>query len=103
MVSELFVLLTLFHCRYPDAKVICSVRDEEKWAASMEFLSRTVNPKHLVFIFYWIKNLRYCAVLWTLLRDHFIKTYGKTADSRENARFVWEKHHQWLEEIVRLV
>lgn len=67
----------------------------------MVALNKTVNAAQLVFIFYWIKNLRYCAVLWTYLRNHFIETYGRTSDNLEDAKYVWERHNQWLEEIVR--
>ncbi len=44
---------------YPDAKVICTTRDEDDWWQSMEPVVRNSKMGFLGFAFYWLPTLRY--------------------------------------------
>jgi hypothetical protein len=87
---------------YPEAQVVCTVRDVETWKTSMEFIANAVPTKQFRFIFFWIRNLRYCAVLWDMLGPMFVQVYGAKGGDRESSQKIWDKHHAWLEENVGL-
>lgn len=42
---------------FPDARVICTVRDREPWAESMVKIVRLSKPKLFRFIFFWLPVL----------------------------------------------
>ena len=86
---------------YPDAKVICTVRDVEGWVNSMEMLTKTVKPGMFRVIFFWMgAHFRRLPVLWSLLTKIFTERYGVTTRTRADSYKVWEQHHAWLEQVV---
>ena len=85
---------------YPDAKVICSTRDREKWADSMVKIAKLVQPNFINFIFFWIPSMRHMGTLSPLLTDIFVELYGLSVNEKQDALAVYDRHHAWLEEIV---
>ena len=86
---------------YPNAKVICTVRDRETWTDSMVLTAKLARPNVFRFIFFWkYNNCRYLPRLWSLLYVIFMERYGTPATTKEEAVLTWERHHAWLEEIV---
>lgn len=85
---------------YPDAIVICSTRDVNAWAKSMEFVSGLVRPLTQRFIFFWIRNVRWLPKMWDLLPRIFDEKFGLQPQTDKNAKIVWERHINWLNEIV---
>lgn len=85
---------------YPDAIVICSSRDIDPWVDSMVFISKLVRPLTHRFLFFWIKNVRWLPKMWDLLPEIFNEKFGLQPQTDRNARLVWERHINWLHEIV---
>ncbi|KAK5171989.1 uncharacterized protein LTR77_003626 [Saxophila tyrrhenica] len=85
---------------YPDAMVICTVRDIDSWAASMEKIAAMVQPTLQMIIFFWIQNLRHLPTMWNLLPKIFEERYQSQASLTAEAKITWERHIKWLEEIV---
>lgn len=85
---------------YPDAVVICSTREVEAWARSMETIAKLVKPMTQRFIFFWVKNVRWLPKMWDLLPSIFNEVHGGQMRTVAEAKSVLEKHHRWLEEIV---
>ncbi|KAK3682032.1 hypothetical protein LTR37_020658, partial [Vermiconidia calcicola] len=85
---------------YPDAKVICTTREFEKWAESMEFVAKLVRPRLQTFLFFWVPHCCYLPRLWSLLPGIFDERYGAQCNTKADAMLVWKRHTAWLEEIV---
>ena len=85
---------------YPDAIVICSTRDLEPWAISMEHIVRVSQPKLMGFLFYLLPSVRYCSTLFPLLTAIFDERFGFHILNKQDAYKTWELHMAWLKEIV---
>lgn len=85
---------------FPDAKVICTIRDVDSWAESMAFIVKLVRPRLQRFIYFWVPIYRTLPRLWGLLPKIIEERYGKQIKTKADAIAVWDRHHAWLEEIV---
>ena len=82
---------------YPDAKVICTVRDAESWAKSVEGLSNAATMWFLRFVLFPLPSLRFFVDYIDLLRDAWIRFYG---ESEPLTVQTYNRHINWLKEIV---
>ena len=85
---------------YPDAVVVCTTRDVSSWCKSMAVIAKLAKPVLFQFIFFFLGVLRHFPQNMRLLSRVYLEAYGVRADSDENCRVIWEKHEQWLREIV---
>ena len=82
---------------YPDAKIICTVRDAKSWAKSLEGASKAVTMWFLRFVLFPLPTLRFFVEYIDLQRDAWIRLYGE----RELLTVqTYNRHIEWLKEIV---
>jgi hypothetical protein len=86
---------------FPDAKVIVTTRNKDTWTESMMLSVKLVKPRLQRFIFFWLGGqFNYLPKLWMTFSKIFEETYGTDIKTRADADVVYDRHHQWLEEIV---
>lgn len=88
---------------YPEAKVICTVRDPDAWARSMEETASTSLQAFLSILVFWVPCLRYFPKYLDLLQDgRYGELYLKPGESKKvlRGRAVWERHMEYLEQVV---
>lgn len=85
---------------YPDAKVLCTMRDSESWVRSIMDIVRATQPTLASFLFFWIPSTRWLPKAGKAMEDLFAYRFGFRIRDEVSARQIWEKHHAWLEEIV---
>ena len=85
---------------YPDAKVLCALRDPDSWATSMEHIQRLVSLNLLAVLWYWMPSLRWCPTQWRFFAVVWKQVYGLNPVTKANQLAIWEKHHAWLEQVV---
>lgn len=82
---------------YPDAKIICTVRDPKSWEKSMEGISNAATMWFLRFVLFPLPALRYFVDYINVLREAWIKLYGE----REPLTIqTYNRHIDWLKEVV---
>ena len=82
---------------YPDAKVVCTVRDAKAWEKSMAGISNAATMWFLRFVLYLLPALRFFVDYINVLREAWIKLYG---EREPVTSLTYERHIAWLEEIV---
>lgn len=82
---------------YPDAKVICTIRDPKSWEKSMEGISNAATMWFLRFVLFPLPALRYFVGYINVLRDAWIKLYG---EKEPLTRLTYDGHIAWLKRIV---
>ena len=82
---------------YPDAKVICTVRDPKSWEKSMEGISNAATMWFLRFVLFPLPALRYFVDYINVLRDAWIKLYG---EREPLTRLTYDRHIAWLKRTV---
>jgi hypothetical protein len=86
---------------YPDAKVICTVRDADKWWASMEPVVRNANTKVLAWILKTVPVLRYFRQFHDAMDEgRFGELYFRKGERKQPARITYDRHIQWLKDNV---
>jgi len=90
LVPELFEL-------YPDAKVICTVRDPKSWEKSMEGISNAATMWFLRFVLFPLPALRYFVDYINVLREAWLKLYG---EREPPTRLTYDRHIAWLKRTV---
>ncbi|KAF2171682.1 hypothetical protein M409DRAFT_17919 [Zasmidium cellare ATCC 36951] len=85
---------------YPDAKVICTVRERDSWVKSFLMIVKTAQPTLAGFIFFWVPSMRYLPRLSKALTHIFYERFGVVVRDTETAITVYDGHHAWLQEIV---
>ena len=85
---------------YPDAVVVCPMREREIWAKSMWKAARLGNPKVLTWIYFWVPVLRHAPTMWASQTPIWKELYGTNIDSEEDGLQIWDRHHAWLREVV---
>ena len=85
---------------YPDAKVICTVRDPERWAASIVQAGSWLGPITLSYIMYWVPVLTHAGKFIKLVQKMYRERYGRAILAIEDGPIVWKRHLAWLEEVV---
>ena len=87
---------------YPDAKVVCTTRDPDRWVESIEKLAKTSLQGFLRFALFWLPGLRYFPdYIEALNAGRWGELYGR---SEENLpiydRRVWSRHMEYLSRTV---
>ncbi|OAQ65191.1 NAD dependent epimerase/dehydratase [Pochonia chlamydosporia 170] len=82
---------------YPDAKVICTVRDEESWEKSMAVVSTAATKWFMRALFLPMPSLRYFPAYIDTLRDIWVALYGETEPV---SKLTYQRHMRWLKEVV---
>jgi hypothetical protein len=90
LVSELMTL-------YPNAKVICTVRDAAAWEKSMAGLSSAVTQSALRFILFPLPTMRYFVEYANVLIPQWDHLYGERDPPTVKT---YHRHIEWLKEIV---
>lgn len=86
-------LLTL----YPDAKVLVTTRDIEKWEASMVRVSSASTPWFLRAVLWPLPTMRHAVDYLNALRRQWLALYGETEPP---TRRTYERHMEWMREVV---
>ncbi|KAI4121448.1 MAG: hypothetical protein LQ338_006355 [Usnochroma carphineum] len=82
---------------YPDAKVICTVRDPKSWEKSMEGISNAATMWFLRGVLFPLPALRYFVDYINVLREAWIKLYG---ESEPVTTLTYDRHIAWLKRTV---
>lgn len=91
---------------YPDAKVICTVRNPDSWAVSIDKLSNTVTKgtnRFLRFALFLVPGLRYFHDYIDLLNaGRWGELYGPPDEGKVyiHGRAVWDRHMEYLHRVV---
>ncbi|KAJ4415381.1 hypothetical protein N0V82_007376 [Gnomoniopsis sp. IMI 355080] len=85
---------------YPDAKVICTLRDRHTWAKSVLLMAQASQPRLAKFVFFWIPSLRHLPELANALTHIWSVRYGQGITSEEAALKIWDRHLEYLKEVV---
>ncbi|CAJ0554866.1 Ff.00g133790.m01.CDS01 [Fusarium sp. VM40] len=82
---------------YPDAIVICTVRDVEAWERSMATVSSKSTQWFLRFVLFPVPSLRYFVDYIDALRQQWFLKYGETEPVTSSS---YDQHITWLKEKV---
>lgn len=82
---------------YPDAKVICTVRDAEAWEKSMVGVASASTKRFLRAILLPLPTMRHFVDYINGLRDQWLYLYGETEPP---TRATYNRHLEWLRETV---
>lgn len=85
---------------YPDAKVICTLRDRHTWAKSVLLMAQASQPHLAKFIFFWIPSLRHLPEFADALTHIWSARYGQSITSEKAALKIWDRHLEYLEDVV---
>lgn len=86
---------------YPDAKVICTMRDRQTWAKSVLLMAQASQPRLAKFLFFWIPSLRYLPELSDAFTHIWSARYGqRLLTSEQEALKIWDSHLQYLQDVV---
>lgn len=86
---------------YPNAKVICTVRDADKWWASMEPVVRNANHRLLAWVFKTVPVLRYFRQFHDAMDDgRFGELYFRKGERKQPARVTYDRHIEHLKQTV---
>ncbi|KAJ5450412.1 NAD dependent epimerase/dehydratase [Penicillium daleae] len=81
---------------YPDAKVICTIRDPVAWEKSMEQVRNATVPWYLHLVLLPLPGLMYFIPYLHLLAAQWEKLYGEAIPTRHT----YDRHIAWLKEVV---
>ncbi|KAJ5167272.1 NAD dependent epimerase/dehydratase [Penicillium canariense] len=81
---------------YPDAKVICTVRDAISWEKSMDQVRNATVPWYLHLVLLPLPGLRYFIPYLHLLAAQWEKLYSEAIPTRQS----YHRHIAWLKEVV---
>ncbi|KAI9151520.1 hypothetical protein HJFPF1_08724 [Paramyrothecium foliicola] len=82
---------------YPDAKVICTIRDPEAWEKSMQNVGNASTQWFLRFVLFPLPSLRFFVDYIDMLRPQWYALYGETEPVTTKS---WHRHMAWLAENV---
>ena len=88
---------------YPDAKVICTIRDPDRWAESMDKMSQTSLQWFLSFALFWLPGLRYLPEFGEATNvGRWRELYGPPPEGQKYVlgRQIWDRHIEYLEHTV---
>lgn len=88
---------------YPDAKIICTVRDADRWAASMDRLSKTSLQGIMGFALFWLPGLRFMPEFGEVLNaGRWAELYGPPPEGQKYVlgRQIWDRHIDYLKRTV---
>jgi hypothetical protein len=82
---------------YPEAIVICTIRDPDAWVRSMETVSSAALLWGLRFVLFWLPGMRHFPTYIQELRKQWIVLYGQAEPA---TRKHWDEHMKYLRSIV---
>ena len=82
---------------YPDAVVICSIRDPDPWVKSMATVANAAKIRFLRFVLFWLPGMRHFPTYIDMLRRQWVEPYGA---SEPATRELWERHMVDLKRVV---
>lgn len=82
---------------YPDAVVVCTVRDAASWERSMAGVASASTKWFLRVVLLPLPAMRYFVTYINRLRDAWLCAYGETEPPTRQS---WDRHMQWLKEAV---
>ena len=82
---------------YPDAMVICTVRDPDAWVKSMGRLNDNFTGWFLRLVLLPLPGIRHFPTYWIAFRDCFVKLYG---DEFPPTTQSYHRHIEWLNNVV---
>lgn len=82
---------------YPDAVVVCTVRDAASWEPSMAGAASASTKWFLRVVLLPVSAMRYFVNYINGLRDAWLCAYGETEPPTRQS---WDRHMQWLRETV---
>jgi hypothetical protein len=82
---------------YPNAMVICTIRDPDAWVKSMEGVSNASTMWFLRFVLFPIPGMRYFVDYINVLRNQWLHLYG------EAEPVTTKTHHNHIEYLKRVV
>lgn len=86
---------------YPDAVVICTVRDPEAWAKSMGALATTTTQTMLAVMLFWVPCLRYFPMWVRVLHEgRWGELYIRPGEQPDYGKITWERHMEHLKRCV---
>lgn len=80
---------------YPNAKVICTIRDPEDWWRSFEPVVKQAGMPFLRFALFWLPTLRYFATYVRTMQDAFYPEGPPV-----NGRDIYPQHMEYLRRVV---
>jgi hypothetical protein len=90
LVSELVEL-------YPDAIVICTVRDPDAWVKSMETVANAATLWFLRYVLCLLPTMRFFPDYIELLRKQWVELFGQPEPA---TRVHWNRHVEYLKRVV---
>jgi Sulfotransferase domain len=86
---------------FPNAKVICTVRDPDKWWASMEPMVKKGNLTLLTWIFAPLRTLRCFREFHDVMDDgRFGEIYFRPGEEKKPSRKTYDRHIEHLKAVV---
>ena len=86
---------------YPDAVVVCTVRDPHAWAKSMGQLATTTTQAMLAIMLFWVPCLRYFPQWVRVLHEgRWGELYITPGEQPEYGNITWERHMEHLKRSV---
>ncbi|KAF2178984.1 hypothetical protein K469DRAFT_717490 [Zopfia rhizophila CBS 207.26] len=86
---------------YPDAKVICTVRDPDAWAKSIDKTAGNALMWFLGIVLLPLPGMRNFPRYLEAIRDgRWNELYAKPGDGYVYGRQVWDRHMEWLKKLV---
>ena len=82
---------------FPNAKVICTVRNPDSWVKSMAGTSSAATMWFLRFVLFPLPTLRYFVDYVNELRNQWVHLYG---EREPVTQLTWDNHITWLKEVV---
>ncbi|KAJ4292788.1 hypothetical protein N0V90_009451 [Kalmusia sp. IMI 367209] len=82
---------------YPDAKVICTVRDPDGWVKSMETVANASTMWFLRFVLLPLPGMRHFVTYVNVLRNQWVHLYGEHEPITTQSYY---RHKKLLKEIV---
>ncbi|KAF2243896.1 hypothetical protein BU26DRAFT_110373 [Trematosphaeria pertusa] len=82
---------------YPNAMVICTVRDPHAWVKSMETVSNASTMWFLRFVLFPVPGMRYFVDYINVLRNQWVYNYGEHEPVTKKS---WDNHMKYLKRVV---
>ncbi|OAL02871.1 hypothetical protein IQ06DRAFT_367417 [Phaeosphaeriaceae sp. SRC1lsM3a] len=82
---------------YPNALVICTVRDPDAWVKSMDTVANAATLSFLRIILFWMPTMRWFPDYVNALRRQWVTLYGRPEPA---TRHHWDEHVKYLERVV---
>jgi len=82
---------------YPNAKVICTVRDSESWVKSMETVSNASTMWFLRFVLFPLPGMRHFVDYINVIRNQWMHLFNEREPVTARA---YHQHIEWLKENV---